>query len=199
MSNEPQSTIYTDLATAQQEMGAALKNAKNPHFKSDYADLKSVQEACMSSLNKHGFAVLQPFGQDEMGQYVDTIFAHKSGEKISSRIYLLLQKKDMQGLGSAQTYARRYGLMGLAGIAPADDDGNGSIDKNFKPAAKINGEQFLELRKLLETSGVDEAKILKAYGSSSLQEFDVNQFDSAVKRLSATIKKNANASESVAA
>jgi hypothetical protein len=188
-----ETTIYSDLASAQSEMGAALKNAKNPHFKKDYADLSSVQEASMPSLNKYGFAVLQKFGQDEMGQYVDTIFAHKSGETISSRIYLLLQKKDMQGLGSAQTYARRYGLMGLAGIAPADDDGNGSIDKNFKPAAKINGDQFLELRNLLETSGVDEAVILTAYGVRSLQEFYVNQFDSAVKRLSATIKKNAEA------
>ena len=128
-----------------------------------------------------------------MGDYVDTILAHKSGETITSRIYLILQKKDMQGLGSAQTYARRYGLMGLSGIAPEDDDGNGSVSRNSKPADKINGEQFLELRDLLDTSGIDEAKILKAYGSNSLQEFDVTQFDSAVKRLSATIKKNAEA------
>ena len=29
----------------------------------------------------------------------------------------------MQGVGSAITYARRYGLLGMAGLAPEDDDG----------------------------------------------------------------------------
>jgi hypothetical protein len=37
---------------------------------------------------------------------------------------LILGKNDMQGYGSAVTYARRYGLMCMAGIAPEDDDGN---------------------------------------------------------------------------
>jgi hypothetical protein len=37
---------------------------------------------------------------------------------------LIVGKNDMQGYGSAVTYARRYGLMGMAGIAPEDDDGN---------------------------------------------------------------------------
>ena len=39
----------------------------------------------------------------------------------------LLGKQDMQGLGSAMTYARRYGLMAMAGIAPEDDDGNAAV------------------------------------------------------------------------
>ena len=37
---------------------------------------------------------------------------------------LIVGKNDMQGYGSAVTYARRYGLMSMAGIAPEDDDGN---------------------------------------------------------------------------
>ena len=35
------------LNKAQKEMGKALKNATNPHFRSSYADLKSVVEAVM--------------------------------------------------------------------------------------------------------------------------------------------------------
>ena len=35
------------LNKAQKEMGKALKNATNPHFRSNYADLKSVVEAAM--------------------------------------------------------------------------------------------------------------------------------------------------------
>lgn len=108
---------------AQGEMGAAIKNASNPHLKSKYADLGSVMEAAMPALHANGFAIMQPSGGDERGLYVETILLHESGETFTSRIYLVMGKQDMQALGSAQTYARRYGLMGMAGVVPDDDDG----------------------------------------------------------------------------
>jgi hypothetical protein len=111
------------LAKAQTEMGKALKNASNPHLKSKYADLGSVMDACFSALHANGFAVMQPCGRDEHGQYVETILAHESGETFGSRVHLVIGKADMQGVGSAITYARRYGLLGMAGLAPEDDDG----------------------------------------------------------------------------
>jgi hypothetical protein len=118
-------TIYAALAAAQAEMGRALKDSTNPHFRSKYADLASVMDACMPALNKHGIAVLQPAYDDETGRYVKTIFVHgASGESVECRVPLVVAKNDMQGYGSAATYARRYGLMGMAGIAPDDDDGN---------------------------------------------------------------------------
>lgn len=117
--------LYSALAAAQAEMGRALKDSSNPHFKSKYADLASVMDACMPALTKHGIAVLQP-AYDEGGErYIKTIFVHgESGESIECRVPLIVAKNDMQGYGSACTYARRYGLMGMAGIAPEDDDGN---------------------------------------------------------------------------
>lgn len=117
-------TIYAALAAAQMEMGRALKSANNPHFKSKYADLSSVVDACMPALNSHGIAVYQPTGAEGGAHFVETILAHESGQMISCRVPLIIGKNDMQGYGSAVTYARRYGLMGMAGIAPEDDDGN---------------------------------------------------------------------------
>jgi hypothetical protein len=52
------------------------------------------------------------------------VLLHVSGEELRSRVPLIIGKPDMQGFGSAVTYARRYGLMAMAGIAPEDDDGN---------------------------------------------------------------------------
>ena len=112
------------LIKAQSEMGAALKKATNPHFRSKYADLGAVQDACLEPLHNNGFAVIQPSGNDEGGAFVDTIFMHESGESITSRIYLMVDKNNMQGIGSAIPYARRYGLLGLSGVAPEDDDGH---------------------------------------------------------------------------
>jgi len=117
-------TVYAALVAAQMEMGKALKDSTNPVFKSKYADLASVMDACMPALNRHGIAVFQPTVDDESGRYVKTILAHVSGETVECRVPLIVGKNDMQGYGSAVTYARRYGLMGMAGIAPEDDDGN---------------------------------------------------------------------------
>jgi hypothetical protein len=117
--------IATALAKAQANMGKALKQANNPHFRSKYADLGNVMDACLPALNEAGIAVVQPTGEDEHGRYVETRLIHgESGESLTCRVPLIVSKNDMQGYGSAVTYARRYGLMTMAGIAPEDDDGN---------------------------------------------------------------------------
>lgn len=128
-------TIYGALAAAQAEMSRANKGASNPHFRSKYADLGAVQDACLPALHKHGFAVYQPLIRDAEGLAVQTILAHESGEKLECSIPLLLgQRHDMQGLGSAITYARRYGLFCMSGVAPEDDDGNKATEQAPKAA-----------------------------------------------------------------
>lgn len=116
--------IAAALAKAQTEMGPALKQSDNLHFRSKYADLGNVIDACLPALNANGIAVIQPIGEDEIGRFVQTVFVHNSGETLSCRVPLIVGRNDMQGFASAVTYARRYGLMAMAGIAPEDDDGN---------------------------------------------------------------------------
>lgn len=124
------------LVKAQAEMGKLTKNSTNPHFKSKYADLGAVLETCADVLHSNGFAILQPSGKDELGQFTDTTLVHESGEQFSTRVYWTGVKPDMQGSGSAMTYARRYGLMALTALAPEDDDGAEASKPAPKPAAK---------------------------------------------------------------
>ena len=125
------------LVKAQKEMGAVIKNTVNPHLKSKYADLGSVLDACQNALHANGFAVIQPCGKDDHGAYVETVLAHESGESFVSRVYLVVGKQDMQGVGSAITYARRYGILGMAGLAPEDDDGEATkAPKRESPPAE---------------------------------------------------------------
>ena len=131
--------IYAALAAAQLSMGPALKDSTNPAFKSKYADLSSVMEACLPALNSNGIAVFQPTFDDDSGRYVRTILAHESGETLECRVPLIIGKNDMQGYGSAVTYGRRYGLMCMAGIAPDDDDGNAAV--RATPMAETRQEQ----------------------------------------------------------
>ena len=122
-------SLYTALAKAQAEMGKALKDATNQYFENKYADLATVMEACLPALNANGIAVLQPTYDEDGHMYVKTVFVHgESGETVECRVPLIIGKKDMQGYGSAVTYARRYGLMSMAGIAPEDDDGNAAVE-----------------------------------------------------------------------
>ena len=117
--------IYEALSAAQSEMGKALKDSSNPHFKSKYADLASVMDACMPALTKHGIALTQPFVSSDFGQAVKTVLTHGASETyVECAVPVLLGKQDMQSLGSAFTYARRYGLMAMSAVAPEEDDGN---------------------------------------------------------------------------
>lgn len=128
------------LVKAQKEMGTVIKNTANPHLKSKYADLGAVLDACQSALHNNGFAIMQPSGKDEHGAFVDTVLAHESGEKLSSRVYLVIGKNDMQGVGSAITYARRYGLLGMTGLAPEDDDGEATKSPKVYPRQQAQQE-----------------------------------------------------------
>jgi hypothetical protein len=66
-----------------------------------------------------------------------TTLGHISGQWISSSIPLLMQKHDMQGLGSAITYARRYGLQAILSCPSIDDDGEGSVAPRTAPVVPV--------------------------------------------------------------
>lgn len=120
------------LLSAQREINHATKDAKNPHFKNDYATLESVLDAAKPILNKYDIVISQPSGKDESGQYIETKLMHVSGQVHSSKMYLLIDKLNMQGLGSAITYARRYDLAAILGITQSDDDG--TLASNNQPS-----------------------------------------------------------------
>jgi len=114
---------------AQAEMVNASKDSTNPHFKSKYADLTSVRDACVPFLNKHGIAVLQPILQLENKQYIKTTLLHESGEEYSCLTEIMHAQNTAQAHGSGITYARRYGLQSLVCIGAEDDDGEKASEK----------------------------------------------------------------------
>lgn len=124
--SESIAALAAALAKAQAEMTHASKDSVNPHFKNRYADLAAVLEAVRAPLTKHGLSVTQLASSGEMGAVVETVLMHSSGEWISSVLSLPVSKSDAQGFGSALTYARRYALAAICGIAQDDDDAEGA-------------------------------------------------------------------------
>lgn len=124
--------LFAALAIAQGEVENASKNSNNPHFKSKYADLAEVLNTIRPTFAKHGLSILQSTGFDGERVHVTTLIAHTSGGYVSSEASCVPAKCDAQGIGSATTYLRRYGLAAMAGVAQEDDDGN-SAAHNRKP------------------------------------------------------------------
>lgn len=137
------------ILKAQRNIGAATKGAANPFFKSRYADLGSVMEACKEALNNEGITVLQPVQSDSTGDFVETILLHESGEFMSSSMKLVLSKQDMQAYGSAVSYARRYSLQSLVFIPAEDDDGEKAVARS-KP--ETNSQAISGLKKPQKTT-----------------------------------------------
>ena len=115
------------LVKAQSAMGGAKKDSTNPHFKTAYADLASVWDACRAPLANAGLSIVQLVSSDPTRAIIETILAHSSGEWVSSTLAVPLTKADAQGLGSAITYGRRYALAAIVGVCPADDDGEAAV------------------------------------------------------------------------
>lgn len=122
------------LVSAQKLMGNAVKDSKNPFFKSSYADLNAVREAVLPACNTNGISVLQPTVIYDGKKYIQTILLHESGEFISGITEILSVKElDAQAQGSGISYARRYGLQSIANVGSEDDDGNSASGKSAAP------------------------------------------------------------------
>lgn len=145
------------LAKAQAGFTFAAKSAEAPIIsknkdgktyqsgKRTYADLQSVLDAVREGLASNNIAVIQaPMPCQKDGILLRTTLAHESGEWIASELELPNDRMGgVQGMGSALTYARRYALAAMVGIAQDDDDGETAMAES-KKAEKQRVQQVRE-------------------------------------------------------
>ncbi len=138
MKENDQSKILAKLFKVKSELGSVMKKEDNPFFKSKYADLNAHIEAVEPLLQKYGLILLQPTYRDARGSFVRTVIQDsESGQYVCSELDLILVKQDMQQMGSAVTYARRYTLGALLAMRAEDDDGNLASSNQRKPVTKL--------------------------------------------------------------
>ncbi len=131
MSEQSQSIkeLATALSKAQGKITGAVKDSKNPFFKSNYADLASCWDACREALSANGLSVVQTLDRDG---YMVTTLLHASGEWIKGAVKMTPKDDSPQAIGSCITYMRRYSLAAIVGIAQIDDDANAASGKSDK-------------------------------------------------------------------
>ena len=197
------------LAKAQGAMSHAVKDSLNPGYKSRYADLASVWEACRKPLADNGLSVTQLPEPAETGLRLNTILMHTSGQFISSQIQMPLMKADPQGYGSALTYARRYALAAIVGVYQDDDDANSATEQHNKAAAQQPVQSKPEMASEAQVKaifakgsalGMDNAAVIKTlnkqYGISKLEELSKRQASEVLQRMNeAAAKKEVAATE----
>jgi len=117
------------MAKAQGEIGKAHKNSKNPHFRSTYANLESVWDACREQLSSNNLSVIQTVGVIENKPTLTTMLLHSSGEFIQNTVVLPTTKPGPQEIGSCLTYMKRYCLAAIVGVSDSDDDGEAAENR----------------------------------------------------------------------
>jgi hypothetical protein len=128
--------LYTAFIAAQREIKTALKDSKNPHYKSTYADLESVWDACRDALHNHNLGIMQLTDLDPSGVPVlITRIVHESGQHVEGRYPLLCKDpSNPQATLAALTYARRGSLAAACGVVQSDDDGNTAAGHTAPPS-----------------------------------------------------------------
>ncbi|HEY4360306.1 MAG TPA: ERF family protein [Bryobacteraceae bacterium] len=185
------------LVLTQKAVKKALKDADNPYFKSKYADLESVTDACREALTANDLAVSQVFAPEDVPGTVsvETVLMHKSGQFISGTLTMTAVKTDPQAVGSAITYARRYSLAAIVGVVTEDDDAEGAMKRAVPSLVSKDKLEDIESKFLASESAGDlenTSKMVTAI-KDKLSQQELNHFASlyaaTAKRLGVEPKK----------
>ena len=134
-----------EIAEAQSKAQLEMQNPhfdlSNDHFHSKYASLAAVRDAVVPVLAKHGLSLVQSPVTGDKTAGCSWLLMHKSGQWLSGEVCLPVDRWSAHGIGSAITYARRYSMQAIAGVAgEADDDGNAAVESN--PKKQTHAEKF---------------------------------------------------------
>jgi hypothetical protein len=177
--SEQISELAAALAAAQGMMENAVMNRVNPHFKSKYADLAAIFDAARKPLSANGLAIVQTIGDGVL----HTRLLHTSGQWIASEHPLPMSGRP-QEIGSALTYARRYSLSALIGIAAdEDDDANAAQKGNGHKGAepiRLTDDQLAELIMAIKDSGRTNDWFCKFAHLDFLEDLAPERFASAL-------------------
>ena len=138
---QKKNSFSEDLVLALAEISNPKKTASNPFFKSKYATLEDSLKISTNVLKKYNMAVLQLNTTTPEGQAsLVTRILHKNGEFIEDKGVPIRSKdpNDPQKIGSAITYARRYGVQSILGmVGVEDDDANAASMPPKAPPIKL--------------------------------------------------------------
>jgi len=185
------------LSQFQQKVSNPKNVANNPFFNSKYAPLDEVISVVKEPLAEQGLSFIQSTSSDQSTGSITltTLLMHSSGQWIESdQLSLKADKNNAQSYGSALTYARRYQLSAMLGVASEDDDdantpthGASTPEEAKKVQAEqakpIEADQAKKIREIARQKGISEGYICKFRGIEKFEELGKKDYESAMEWL----------------
>lgn len=177
--------LASALSKLQGEITDVTKDKKGYGYQ--YADLSQILDISRPMLSKHKLAISQLCGSAHDKVTVETVLMHESGQWISSTIEMGVQEgKGMslaQAVGSVITYARRYALASIIGIAQIDNDAH---VEQAKPVKRVDHNIYKEFAELISSRKTDPEVInglCAKQGVTTIYELPKELVTKAVERL----------------
>lgn len=194
----PCDKLLEALAKMQGVLECAKKDSDNPYFKSKYADLANCLSTIKKPMADNGLSISQHCSFDGTTVHCVTMLGHSSGQMMVSTLDVIVSKKDAQGIGAAITYARRYALSAVVGLAQEDDDGNGAVgltknDENQPVQTEYSGnyatdKQVALIKNITSKNHIEINSILNRYRVANLESLSKEQASDCIRILNAQVQ-----------
>jgi len=149
-------TFKERFLLAQSNIKKIEKDGKNPHFKSTYTTLPHALEQILPQLQDNKLIYRTELQDDKLITIIEDVLS----DACFKTEIKLINTTDMQKMGSAITYAQRYGLLSIMGLASGiDDDGNEASIKSDVINNQIDVKNTTDYKKIIE-----DDKIKKQFG-----------------------------------
>lgn len=138
-----------------------LKDSTNPHFRTKYASLAAILEAVEQPLLENGLILVHLILQvNDTDIILVTRLFHESGQYLEST-YPIPHIADLQKMGSAITYAKRYSVSALLSVVGEDDDDAESTKIQNKPVSAAETEKTSKIKAAREAAGLSREQVIQ--------------------------------------
>ncbi len=191
--------LFSALSKFQGECPTIEKNKKGAWGM--YADLAGIMEKVRVPLAKNGLSVIQTISSQDEFYVLTTTLAHASGEQMTSSIKMEFAGKNVQQLGAAISYYRRYALSCVLGVVAdvdvddvsKDNDCNHHFEKKEVAPKPSNNSFVTAAQKGLIHALVDQLKghfdIKTIYDHYKIESLDTLPISEASKVIDSLKKK----------
>lgn len=195
ISGHSKSSEIGELAYALSQLQGEIKDPVKDQaaHKHRYATIDQVLDILRPALKKNELSIVQLPSAYNDKVTLETILMHKSGQWISST--LEMKTIDQSGANAAQnvgiiiTYARRYALSAMMGLAQVDEDGNTEAATRNNRALPA---QIDQLFKACNNSKERMDKIMQYYGVNNIAEMTSHQCAEAINKVKQSNNKTPN-------
>jgi hypothetical protein len=194
----PRVALNRALLAARKEIKPVVKRAHNKHFDTYYADIDACYEAINDALLNHGLLSEQWTEERQgVGTFLITQIRHAETDETTKpcELKLRINKEDMQNVGAAITYGRRFLILTALQLAPEDKDGNDATTKD--PASRpVDDGQYATIQGLfnrLKIAEGDRAAIVSKLAGKHADDVTYADAVKIIKALSAKIEANKGA------